>query len=459
MPASKDNEKGYWEDLEIRCLHDQLLNSFGSSWADDRCFPSAWAECRSAKEIQSSLLVVLQHHFRTAGRLVGLKDPRMCRLMPLWSTVFETLGIEPSFVLIVRHPWEVAQSLAERDGIDQTKSYLLWLQHTLEAEKATRSQNRSFVTYERLLENPTEVLTRVQEELKLNLDAPSGARGLLEGFLETSLRHHVTSVQNASSVPSLVAEVYETLRDLCTSGPTAAALPALCLKYEQSAELIYSRLTTEETEQALRRRKSQPEVDGDNARIQVFAAKNEIAREDFSTQLEFERGRWRHLKIALPWGLGDRSGPLRIDPADRAGIVDLAAISIQSEITEEILWSAMEYRDLNCLRIGGTAFRLPHSRLLRLLCYDYDPQVYLPHLSGPTFDGPLVLAIWLRFDSGPEAMRCAAETWNEATSSSVEPPPEIIASLLSRSASQSNSQTDKPPLLTIYSAEETGGAG
>lgn len=459
MPASKDNEKGYWEHLEIRRLHDQLLNSFGLSWDDDRCFPSDWAECRRAKEIQSSLLVVLQHHFRTAAPLAGVKDPRMCRLMPLWFPVFETLGIEPSFVLIVRHPWEVAQSLAKRDGIDQTKSYLLWLQHTLEAEKATRSQNRSFVTYEGLLENPTEVLTRVQEELKLSLDAPSEARGLLRNFLEASLRHHVTSVQNASGVPSLVAEVYRTLCDVCTSGPTAAALPALCLKYEQSAELIYSRLTTEEAEQVLRRRKSRPEMGGTNARIQLFAPKNEVEREDFSTQSEFEQGRWHHLKIALPWGLGDGSGPLRIDPADRAGILDVAGISIQSEVTEETLWSAMEYRDLNRLRIRGTAFPLPHSRLLRLFCYDYDPQVYLPPLSGPTFDQPLVLAIWLRFNSGPDAMRSAAEAWNEATSSSGEPAPEIIAPLLARPASTSASQANSHRFLTIYSADETADTG
>jgi hypothetical protein len=119
----------------------------------------------------------------------------------------------------------------------------------------------------------------------------------------------------------------------------------------------------------------------------------------------------------------------------------------------------MEYRDLNGLRIGGTAFRLPHSRLLRLLCYDDDPQVYLPQLSGPEFDVPLILAVWLRFDGGAEAMRSAVEAWNEATSSSLEQAPEVIAPLPGRPASKSTSQADAPPFLTIYSAEETADTG
>ena len=455
MPGSEANEKGYWEHPEIRRLHDQLLSSFGSSWDDDRCFPAAWAECWRAKEIQTSLLVVLRDLFRTAPCLAGVKDPRMCRLMPLWFPIFETLGIEPCFILIVRHPWEVAQSLAKRDGIDRTKSHLLWLQHTLEAEKVTRSHNRSFVNYERLLEDPTAVLTRVREELKLDLDAPSQAHGRIRDFLVNSLRHHITSAQNGPGVPSLVAEVYRTFCELPTSGHAAGAIPALCSKYEQSAELIYPRLAAQEAEQVSRMRKSRAEMSGGSARIQVFAAKDEIVREEFSNQLEFEQGRWCHLKIELPWGLGDGSGSLRMDPADRAGIVDLAAISIQSAITEEILWSAVGRRDLDRLRIGGTAFRLPHSKLLRLVCYEDDPQVYLPHLSGPAFDEPLILAVWLRFKGGSEAMRSAAEAWNEATSNSVEPAPGIIAP----PASKSTFQADEPPFLTIYTAEETAGTG
>ncbi len=454
MPGSEANEKGYWEHPEIRSLHDQLLNSFGSSWHDDRSFPPAWADCERAKEIRSSLLTILEHHFRTAAPLAGVKDPRMCRLMPLWFPVFKTLGIEPRFVLIARHPWEVAQSLAKRDGIDQTKSYLLWLQHVLDAERATRFEERSFLTYERLIEDPAAVLSRVRKELKLDIDPPSRARGRLRNFLEASLRHHVASVQNAASVPPPVKEVYKALCDARTSGDIAVAIPPLCLKCKQGAELIYSRLKAQETEQAVE--KCRLKMDGGNTRIQVFAIKDGITSENFSSRMEVAQGRWCHLKIALPWGLGDGTGPLRIDPSDRAGILYLAGISIRSAITKRILWRATGRRGLKRLRIGGTAFRLPHSRLLWLISYDEDPQIYLPHLSGPRFEEPLVLGVWLRFDARAEAMQSAANAWNEAASRAGEPATKRIALSFGRRASKS---TDKPSSLSIYSPEETTGTG
>jgi hypothetical protein len=459
MPSSEDNEKGYWEHPEISRLHDQLLRSFGLSWDDDRCFPAAWIECERARETQSSLLSVLRNVFRGAPRLTGLKDPRMCRLMPLWFPIFEALGVEPCFILIVRHPWEVAQSLAKRDSLDQTRSYLLWLQHTLEAEKTTRSSTRSFVSYERLLENPAATLTRIRKELKLDLDASSQVRGRLRNFLVAPLRHHVASVRSASLVPSLVTEAYRAFSDACASGDTASAIPALCSKYEQSAELVYSRLTTQEVEQASFSGQRRHKTYVGKTRVQVFAPKDGISCEDFSNQVEIAQNRWHHLKMELPMGLGDGSAPLRVDPADTAGILYLAAISIESPITKRVLWSATECSDLNRLRIGGTAFRLPHSELLRLFCYDNAPEIYLPNLSGPAFGGPLVLAVWLRFDGGHEAVRSAAEAWNEATSSSVEPAPELIMPLLAHPASKSTSQADNHPFLTIHVADESADTG
>jgi len=457
MPGSEANEKGYWEHPEICGLHEQFLNSFGLAWDDDRGLPPAWADCERAKEIQSSLLAVLEQHFRTAAPLVGVKDPRMCRLMPLWFPLFKALGIEPHFALIIRHPWEVAQSLAKRDGIDRTKSYLLWLQHMVDAEIATRSQKRSFLTYERLIENPTAVLNRVRKELELDFDPPSRARDRLRDFLEASLRHHVASVQNAASVPPLVKAVYKTLCGARTSHDFALAISPLHAKYKESAELIYSRLKVQENEQAAEKRRLK--MGGGHTLIQVFAIKDGITSENFSNRREFAQGRWCHLKIPLPWGLGDGSGPLRIDPSERAGILDLAAVSIRSAITKRILWRATGRRGLERLRIGGTAFRLPHSRLLRLISYDDDPQIYLPHLTGPRFEQPLVLGVWLRFSAGVEAMQNAANAWNEATRRAAEPATKKIALSFGRRASKSTPQSDTPSSISIYSPEETTGTG
>ena len=189
MPANEANPKGYWEHLEIVRFHDDLLHALGSHWDDDRPLPADWLEREVTKETQSCLLAILQRDFGHTS-LLGLKDPRMSRLMPLWFPLFKKLGIEPYFVLVVRHPFEVAQSLAKRDGLDHARSYLLWLQHTLEAETVMRRHKRSFVGYDELLDDPVAALDRVRNELKLDFRAPSGARASLRKVLEPSLRHH-----------------------------------------------------------------------------------------------------------------------------------------------------------------------------------------------------------------------------------------------------------------------------
>src|ERR1022692_3030984 len=100
LPANKWNRTGYWEHGGIVHLHNELLHSLGSSWQDERPLPAGWAKGEAAKKTQASLRSILESDFRTAA-LIGLKDPRMCRLMPLWFPLLEALAIEPRFVLML----------------------------------------------------------------------------------------------------------------------------------------------------------------------------------------------------------------------------------------------------------------------------------------------------------------------------------------------------------------------
>ena len=128
--------------------------------------PSGWADNEITREIRSSLIAILKRDFGEAS-LFGVKDPRLCRLMPLWFPIFESLPAEPHFVLTVRHPWEVAESLARRNGLKPSKSFLLWLDHTLQAESATRGYKRVFAAFDEVLDNPTVVMTRLERDLAI----------------------------------------------------------------------------------------------------------------------------------------------------------------------------------------------------------------------------------------------------------------------------------------------------
>ena len=244
-PPGRDNEKGYWEHPEIVALHDELLRSLGSHWDDDKPLPSDWVKRKITRNVRSLLVGILERDFADSA-LFGMKDPRMCRLMPLWFPIFQTLGAEPHFVLMVRHPWDVAESLAKRNGIEHPKSYLLWLEHVVQAETATRSHQRSFVRYDEMVDDPAAILGQLRKQLGVNLRTPSRVRTRLRNFLDPSMRHHQFNKKTADKlrepVPQLALDFYETIRNASTSREIAGKMEPLVAQFISARELFYPRI-------------------------------------------------------------------------------------------------------------------------------------------------------------------------------------------------------------------------
>ena len=254
MPANDANIKGYWEHEEIVRLHDDLLASLGSRWDDDKPLPSDWVKRKTTRDFRSLLIGILKRDFAHSS-LFGIKDPRMCRLMPLWFPIFQTMHVEPHFVLVVRHPWEVAESLAKRDGIEHPKSYLLWLEHVAQTESATRGHKRSFVRYEEMVANPVPILGELGKQLGVNLRAPSQVRTSLRNFIDPSLRHHQLDKTKADKlrqpVPQLALDLYETIRKALTSREIGRKVEPLVAQFIRGRELFYPRIDLVEAELVL----------------------------------------------------------------------------------------------------------------------------------------------------------------------------------------------------------------
>jgi hypothetical protein len=244
MPATDANKKGHWEHEEIVRIHDRLLSALGSCWDDDQPLPADWLERETTREARSKLTELLERDFAQSS-IFGLKDPRMCRLVPLWLPIFQTLRIEPSFILVVRHPWEVAESLAKRDGIEHPKSHLLWLEHVVQAESATRGHTRSFVRYEEIMDEPVAILGELREQLGVNLRTPSEVETSLRQFLDPSLRHHQSPEKAADRptqpVSQLALDFYETIRNEATSNEITGKLKPLAARFRRERELFYPR--------------------------------------------------------------------------------------------------------------------------------------------------------------------------------------------------------------------------
>jgi hypothetical protein len=190
IPAGSDNPRGFYEHRKISNLHDDLLDAFGTSWDDPRPLPENFHTDPRAIPFRNRLRDILLRDF--AGRpLWGVKDPRICRLLPLWLPLLEELNVTVKVLHVVRHPAEVAASLASRSAMSESQALALWLHHLILAELRTRNLIRSVILYEDLIADWRGEVGRVEEELGLPLpEITQKVRALVSGFLSSDLRHH-----------------------------------------------------------------------------------------------------------------------------------------------------------------------------------------------------------------------------------------------------------------------------
>jgi hypothetical protein len=202
MAPQKDNETGFWEHQDIVDIHDQILKTLDSAW-DEEILPDEWWLKKSLRPHRKQLAKILLRDF-SQFPLWGTKDPRMCRLLPLWLPLFDKLNCRPVFVLGIRHPLEVAKSLEKRNGFSLQRGERLWFQHSLLLERSTRGFPRTIVPYEQLLSDWKNVVCRVQSMLK-NPWPKTPADGEIEQFLNPAMRHHKASDNSNLSASTLQA--------------------------------------------------------------------------------------------------------------------------------------------------------------------------------------------------------------------------------------------------------------
>jgi hypothetical protein len=141
MVAHFANPRGYWESVALVALNDEILKSAGSTWDDWRPFNASWYTSPNAKKFAQKAAVELKKEFGNA-KLIVIKDPRICRMMPFWSKVFNGSRYTMRFIIPVRSPLEVSRSLWIRDKIPINKGVLMWLRHVLDAETENREFDR-----------------------------------------------------------------------------------------------------------------------------------------------------------------------------------------------------------------------------------------------------------------------------------------------------------------------------
>jgi hypothetical protein len=153
LPAQSDNPRGFHEPARLVALNNRALGLANTRWYGIEAIDPACFEGTAADAMVVALGDALLLEYPGQEALV-LKDPRLCRLMPLWRRVLARCGMAARIVVPLRDPFEVAGSLNARQGFPLEFGLALWLRHVLDAEHATRGERRLFVSYRQLLDDP-----------------------------------------------------------------------------------------------------------------------------------------------------------------------------------------------------------------------------------------------------------------------------------------------------------------
>ena len=184
MPANADvNARGFYEHFPLEQINVALLRRLGGSWKELPPLPAGWELDPSLEDLRRDARAIIAKDFGRANAWT-FKDPRTCLLLPFWRPLLGAV----EYVICHRHPLEVADSLASRDGLPIADGVRLWERYTAASIVHTTGARRLFVGYHEYFDDRDRVVADVA--------AFAGARadgGLLEragDWLDPSLRHH-----------------------------------------------------------------------------------------------------------------------------------------------------------------------------------------------------------------------------------------------------------------------------
>ena len=188
LTVHESNTKGHWEPIEAIAINDDFLLRHGSSWADptfrthEELFLS---DEEKAKFVSAIRDLIRQWSYE---KFLVIKEPQITTLIEFWAEAAQAEGFAIKSVIAVRHPSEVAASLAKRDQITANLANSLWSKYNLLGERYSRRFPRVFVEYSALINDWRPQISRISQALGLDLSETDDAE--INDFLVSDLYHH-----------------------------------------------------------------------------------------------------------------------------------------------------------------------------------------------------------------------------------------------------------------------------
>lgn len=207
MLAHEDNPSGFWEAQRITDLNDEILQVLDSEWDDVFAFRPKQYLSNFDQYYVGRAVELLQQEFGDS-ELIALKDPRISVLTTFWDRALREAGYSTHYIVMVRNPLEVAESLRVRDAFPREKSLLLWSSYMIAADRDTRGHDRTFVSFEQLMAEWRAVRDRIQVETGIPFPRDTAAAAIeIDRFLDRRLRHHRVASDDLQSRADVTEEV------------------------------------------------------------------------------------------------------------------------------------------------------------------------------------------------------------------------------------------------------------
>ncbi len=216
IAPNKDNPKGFFEHKDIIRYHEDLLNNFGMTWSYPLNLPANWTKSSEAQFCKNLILEVLKKEFSNET-IFAIKDPRMCKLLPMWQDLLPEFNTTAKYITIIRHPLEVAQSLYVREKLNYEISYLLWLKSVLEPLPYIKDSSCAYITFAEIIQNYQMAIAKIGSNLDLHhLSSFSHNNYAVKLEIDESLYHNKSSniaKLSGSSLENQVINIYDFIQN------------------------------------------------------------------------------------------------------------------------------------------------------------------------------------------------------------------------------------------------------
>lgn len=216
MKGNETNPKGFFENYRLMFFNESLLRACHCNWHNTLCLPDRWWDNERVLQLKPTLKNLIVKEFREKGKML-FKDPRLCILLPFYLQVFEEMNIHLRFLITLRKPRQVIQSLHRRDHFTPMKSARLWIDHMLKAEFYTRGYPRTFIDYEEVLKNPLNSLNFIRERFTIGPPDPHLLENRILDFVEPSLNHSAEANTSYHELQTAASSIYSWLKERLVS--------------------------------------------------------------------------------------------------------------------------------------------------------------------------------------------------------------------------------------------------